>query len=152
MGATQYYFSGKAEWAKVYPENKDSYKGKTFYSLDLIVPDSEADRFRATGSQHKPKKESEGFSRLKLRRNEDNPVNDEWGGPPQVIIEDKDNPGNYIPFKELIGNGSEVTVKLTVYDSGDGKGTRMDVVRVDEWVEYGGTKVDTSGPDIGVPF
>lgn len=152
MAATQYFFSGIAEWAKVYPSNKDNFRGKTYYSIDLIVPDKEAERFVATGSGHKPKKEREGFSRLSLRRNEDNKV-EEWGGPPKVIIEDPDEPGTYKDFDKLIGNGSEVTVRVTVYDTAAfGKGTRLDVVRVDNWVEFGGTKVDTSGLDIGIPF
>lgn len=153
MAATQYYFSGIAEWAKVYPSNKDNFRGKTFYSIDLIVTDKEAERFIATGSGHKPKKDREGYSRLSLRRNEDNEANPEWGGPPKVIIEDPDNPGVYMDLDKLIGNGSEVTVRITVYDTANfGKGTRLDVVRVDNLVEFGGTKVDTTGLDIGVPF
>lgn len=154
MAATQYYFSGKAEWAKVFPSNMDNFRGKSFYAIDLIVTDEEAERFRATGSQHKPKKESEGYSRLSLRRNQDNEANPEWGGPPKVIIESPDNDGTYVDLTDkLIGNGSDVTVRITVYDTNAfGKGTRLDVVRVDKLVEFGGTKVDTSGPDIGVPF
>ena len=150
MAATSYYFSGEARWAKVYTHNKDEYKGKTFFSLDLVVDDETAERFIATGSQHKPRPDPEtGKKLLKLRRNEINEQNPEWGGPPKVIAE-KD--GTYVDFEELIGNGSQVTVRVTVYDSGQGKGTRLDVVRVDELVEFGGTKVDTSGLDIGVPF
>lgn len=150
MAAVQYYFSGEARWAKVYPHNKDEYKGKTFFSLDLVVDEDTAERFVRTGSQHKPRLDPEtGKKLLKLRRNEINEQNPEWGGPPKVISEVD---GKLVDFVELIGNGSEVTVRLTIYDSGQGKGTRLDVVRVDKLVEFGGTRVDTSGLDIGVPF
>jgi hypothetical protein len=159
MASTQYFFSGTAEWAKVFEHNKDNFRGKTYFSIDVIVSDKEAERFKATGTGITPKKDAEGVTRLPLRRNEDNPVNEEWGGPPKVIIENPSEPGSYIDFEDvygkgaLIGNGSEVTVKITVYDTkAFGKGTRLDVVRVDKLVEFGGTKVDTSGPDIGVPF
>lgn len=152
MAATKHYFSGIAEWAKVYPANKDSYRGKTFYAIDLIITEEDYQRFIKTGSRHEPKREKEGFWRLKLRRNEDNKV-EEYGGPPRVFTTDPNDANNYVAFDELIGNGSEVTVAVVVYDAGDfGTGTRLEAVRVDKLVSFGGTKVDTSGIDIGVPF
>ena len=150
MAATSYYFSGEARWAKVYPHNKDEYQGKTFFSMDLVVDEATKKRWEATGSKSRPRPDAEtGNWILKLRRNEVNEQNEEWGGPPKVIkVENDEN----VDMEELIGNGSEVTVRVTVYDSKSGKGTRLDVVRVDKLVEFGGTKVDTTGLDIGVPF
>ena len=151
MGATKYYMSGEAMWAKVYEQNKDNYKGKTFFSIDLKVSDEDYERFRATGSGHKPKKGDDGKWVISFRRNED-AAREEWGGPPTVITEAPDNPGKYIPFTELIGNGSEVTVSFVVYDAPQYgvRGTRLESVRVDRHVAFGGTKVDTAGIDI--PF
>ena len=149
MPATKHYITGTAEWAKVYEHNKDEYMGKTFFAIDLLISEEDAERFISTGSRHKPTRESEGVFRIKLRRNED-AAEEEWGGPPKVIQEDPDDDSHYIPFTELIGNGSVVTVAFTVYDSKFGKGTRLESVRVDKHVEFGGTRVDTTGID--VPF
>lgn len=150
MGATKYYMSGEAMWAKVYEHNKDNWKGKTFFSLELVVSDDDYERFLATKSAHKPKKGDDGKWHISFRRNED-AIREEWGGPPKVIIEDPENPGKFIDFTENIGNGSEVTVAFTVYSTAGGvNGTRLETVRVDRHVEFGGTKVDTTGID--VPF
>ena len=151
MGATKYFMSGEAMWAKVYPHNKDEYRGKTFFSIDLKVSDEDYERFMATGSAKKPKKGDDGKWIVSFRRNED-AAREEWGGPPEVIIEDPENDGKYIPFTENIGNGSEVTVSFVVYDAPQYgvKGTRLEGIRVDRHVPFGGTKVDTTGID--VPF
>ena len=151
MGATKFYMSGEARWAKVFDHNKDNFKGKTFFSIDLVISDEDYERFRETKSAHKPKKGDDGRWYIQLRRNED-AAREEWGGPPNVIIEDPENPGSYIPFTENIGNGSEVTVSFVVYDAPafGVRGTRLESVRVDRHVEFGGTKVDTTGID--VPF
>lgn len=156
MAASTHYFSGTLEWAKLYEHNKDTYGDKTFFVVDVLLNDEDTARLKATGSRLKPKKEGENLNRIRFRRNEDHPIED-FGGPPQVIIEDPENPGKYIPFDKLIGNGSKGTVKVSVYDSKMGKGTRLEVVRVDEWVEF---KTDdptknhweSVNPEIGVPF
>ena len=40
------------------------------------------------------------------------------------------------PFDGIIGNGSEATVKVAVYDTIKGKGHRWEAIRVDKLVEY----------------
>ena len=51
--------------------------------------------------------------------------------PPEVF--DKDNQ----PIDPTtVGNGSKATVKLSVYDTGYGKGSRLEAVRVDELLVF----------------
>lgn len=43
---------------------------------------------------------------------------------------------NNQPFDGIIGNGSEATVKVAVYDTKKGPGHRWEAIRVDKLVEY----------------
>lgn len=54
-------------------------------------------------------------------------------GPPKVI--DKDG----VPVTQLLGNGSEVVIKVVVYDSKKGKGHRLEAVQVHKLVVWEGS-------------
>ena len=132
MASQTLYLTGKANWAKVLPHNRD--KNEDFhgpgggYTLDLIVEKEELEKFKATGSRSSPKVTDEGIA-IKLKRKHSHHISD-FGGAPQVVDADgNDWDGT------LIGNGSDVEVAITVYDTKMGKGTRLEGVKVINLVE-----------------
>lgn len=128
--ATNYlYLNGIAHWAKVYPENVDEYKGVQQATVDLELPMEQVKALKAAGSALKPRITDDGKMVVKVRRKIEHRI-PELGGFPIVL----DAEG--APTNKLIGNGSKVTVKVSVYDAGDAKGTKLESIRVDELVEY----------------
>jgi len=132
---------GKAMWAKVFERNRDTEStnpninqklkemgGQT--SITLLMDQEELQKFQNTGSRKQTKVFEEGigvnFSRPWTHRIED------FGGAPQVVDEE----GNDWDDSVSIGNGSEVEVAISIYDTSLGKGTRLEGVRVIDLVEY----------------
>lgn len=132
MATKQHYFTGKAKWAKVYkPDEK--YNN---YAINLEMDAPSKKEFDATGIRVQPKKdESDGKTYYRFRRSEED-------GAPLVV----DNQGE--PFSKLIGNGSDVTVRVESYDSKKyGKGHRLMAVRINDWVEFDAEKREVKLPD-----
>lgn len=126
--ATKYvYLSGKTKWAKV---RKPDEKYNNFQVPLYLSPESMA-IYDTLGLSLSKRTDEDGtfvtFKRpvSKLIKNE--VVN---FGPPKVF-----NPDNS-EFDGLIGNGSEVMVKVAVYDTMKGRGHRLESVRVEKLVEY----------------
>jgi hypothetical protein len=61
-------------------------------------------------------------------------------GPPAVFDTNKQ------PINALLGNGSNVTVKVVVYDTIKGKGHRLEAIRVNNLIEFKPTPQDGSAP------
>jgi hypothetical protein len=140
MATKTYYFTGTAEWAKVYEpvEAYDKTKPKEF-CIDVLLDDKSFELFKQSGSQLRPKE-----NRVKFKCPSTALIKGE------VVhfapsVKDKDNED----FNDPIGNGSKVTVKVEVYDTRMGKGTRLAGVRVEELVEYEGGKYEG---DVDAPF
>ena len=139
--------TGIAQWAKVYPHNKD--KNEDFhgpggaYTIDVLLDKEELDKVTASGCRVKPRLTEEGIT-IKFKRKETHVGGiDALGGAPRVVDEE----GN--DFTNLIGNGSKVTVFASVYDTKMGKGTRLEAVQVLDLVEFE-TEEGTSG--VKLPF
>lgn len=143
MATKTWYFTGTCKWAKLHEPDPKYNK----FSIDLYLDAANMEKFRQSGAQ------------LKLRGTEDEPFIS-FGrpavslgkkgqliehGPPLVL----DHDGAPMSPKILVGNGSTVTVKVDVYDTQKGKGTRLEAVRVDKLVEYVKREVDE---DVDVPF
>jgi hypothetical protein len=64
-------------------------------------------------------------------------------GPPEVIDKNGD------PFKETIGNGSTVTIRVAMFDTAKGVGHRLEKVRVDKHVVF--ERAD-AGPEVLPPL
>ena len=141
--------TGIAQWAKVFPHSKD--KNEDFhgpggaYTLDLVVEQEELDKFVATGSRTKPRATDDGVV-VKFKRKHTHPSIEVFGGPPQVVDADANEWDG-----SLIGNGSEVEVAFTVYDTKMGKGTRLEGVRVINHVELPPLE-DAEGGQKKLPF
>lgn len=129
MAAKIYFFSGQAMWAKIYEYNRDEYLENEFTTIDVFLDKESIGRFKESGSRLTLRDNGSGEF-VKFRRMWVNELNSDWGGVPEVVDVD----GN--TMTDLIGNGSMVTVKVCIYDSRAGKGTRLEGVRVDELVEY----------------
>lgn len=146
---TMIYFTGLAKWAKVYTPD-DMYQK---YSIDLFLDDESWELFNESGLLLQPKEVAEDqgepfgtcirFSRPVSKEIKGALVN---FGPPPVL----DSEG--LPMTDNIGNGSKVTVKVSVYDTRKGMGHRLESIRVDDLVPYE-NNVDVVGADrIGLAF
>ena len=127
MATTYHYFTGKTKWAKV---RKPDPKYDNF-QVPLYLDDASKAEFAKTGLRLRFKSDEDGefvtFRRPVSKMFKDGET---VFGPPAV-----ENPDG-TEFEGLIGNGSTLTVKVSVYDSAMGKGHRLEAVRVDELVEY----------------
>lgn len=136
------YFQGIAKWAKVHKPDETYDR----FTIDLYMNDESWAAYKKCGLQLK-KRESEdgkyvtfGVARTRLVKEE-------------VVIssvEVLDSEGK--PFKGDIGNGSEVTVKVEIYNTTKGPAHRLKAVRVDKLVEYTKNKVSEDSIELETPF
>lgn len=153
MATKQITFTGKAEWCKPwdfqldteYVDNSDGPdpRGGNF-AMNLILDDDGVAQFKAMGVKAKLKEGPDGkLNKATFRRYERHPVLGELG--PVVVTGVDDG--------TLIGNGSDVTVGIDVYDFSfngrSSRGIRWVSVDVDNLVVY--VKAETSKPAVGVP-
>lgn len=129
MATKIFYFSGPCKWAKVY--QPDDYGGDLRYKVNLYLNKADLRTLADSGSKVKVKEDDDG-KYVTFSRKQSQEINGEVKelGPPLVIDAEKN------PFDAEIGNGSEVTVKVAIYDTRMGKGTRMEGIRVDKHVPY----------------
>lgn len=142
MASKTWYFSGTCKWAKVREPDKKYEK----YSIDLYMQPDQFAKYQESGAQLKVRTGDDGeyvtFSRPCRRIIKGELVE---MGPPDVLTGD----GGTLDEKTLVGNGSHVTLKVVVFDTVKGKGTRLEAVRVDELVAFSKPDVDE---DIDEPF
>jgi hypothetical protein len=133
MATKQYKLPGKVAWAKVF--TPDEYLGVKKYKLNFF-PDNE-EQFKNTGirtqakSNNKPDFNVPIGNYYTLSRPVSKEINNEVVefDAPKVY----DSEGGI--FNEgIIGNGSSVEVKFSVYDTKMGKGHRLEAIRVTELV------------------
>jgi len=133
MARKNYYFSGIAKWAKVQePQDNFDKTGKE-YSIDLYLNPESLALFQESELRIKLYEDEDG-KYVKFRRPETKIIKEEAVelGKPKVMLND----GTEID--DLVGNGSEVVCKVSVYDTRMGKGHQLEAVRVDNLVEYTG--------------
>jgi hypothetical protein len=126
--ATRYvYLNGKTKWAKV---RKPDEKYQNF-QVPLYMDKKNLEAFDSLGLQLTKKEDEEG-TYVTFRRPVSKLIKNELVnfGPPKVLNADNSE------FDGLIGNGSDVTIKVAVYDTLKGKGHRLESVRVEKLVEY----------------
>jgi hypothetical protein len=127
MATETYYISGLAKFPRL-TKPDEKYDN---YSIGVILDDKSRAQFKESGMQL-TEREYDGDKFVTFRRPNSKAIKDELVkfGAPKVM--DKD--GNTITA--LVGNGSEVTAKVIVYDSAKGKGHRLEAVRVDKLIEF----------------
>jgi len=128
MSSETLYLTGEVYWAKL---KKPDEKYNNF-TIDFYPNEVSADKIKGSGLQVQEKEGESGRFFYKFRRPVSKIIKNELVkfGPPSVL--DKENK----PFEGIVGNGSEVTIKLTVFDTIKGKGHRLEAVRVERLVEY----------------
>lgn len=140
--ATSYIFvPGFIKWAKGLAEADKEYNT---YNAQLVVTAEERDRLEAAGCQATFKKDDQGYV-FKIKSSTTRPIKDRVTGltkdveasPPDVFLVSPDSGKHVSLDPKTVGNGSEVLVKLELYDTRKGgKGTRLVAVRVDNYIEY----------------
>lgn len=127
------YFTGKAYWAKVdRAETHPQYYPDGQWSIQVALDESSLSVLEESGLRLQVREEEEGDI-VMFRRPCRKEIKDEWVefDKPELI----DAEGNNITSTN-IGNGSDVTVKVAVYDTRFGKGHRLEAVRVDNLIPY----------------
>ena len=135
MSSNYLKFSGKCKWPRL--QNPDEY-GK--YQITLYLDDEGWVRFDQSGIQSVPKEDDKG-RHVTFRRPTQSLIKGEtveWG-PPEVVG---------VPEGALLGNDSDVTIEVVVYDTIKGKGSRLNKVTVDKFVEFVPTPQETPDVDL----
>lgn len=149
QSTTKYYkIKGKAYWAKVSPPGDVEYG---HYNM-LFAPDDMDEWLKVTGLKLKERVSPDDTPAVSLRRpfskdfKKDGKVETVDFGPVPLFNAD-DSP--IINERPHIGNGSKVTVKVSVYQTKKGPGHRLEAVRIDDLVEF--VPVSQGNP-IDLPF
>ncbi len=130
MSTSTIYVTGIAKWARVFGHQMDTKFGEKFH-ITVYPDEAGVITLKQSGSRASAKTDEDGtFYKFSRDNKKEFKGQLEVLGPPKVL-----DPNNET-FTQPIGNGSKVTVKLSVYDSSKGKGTRLEAVRVDEHVPY----------------
>ena len=148
MASKEYTFKGTAQWAKVFEEIRDMTEWnddtKAFdkpsstdgvYSIEVTLDAEAYKALKRTGSlAAKHSKENEAgedvvrFKRPHKKVGKGGKVLTFASGAPKVV-DATGSPWNFVEDGE-IGNGSEVEVTVTVYETSFSPGTRLDKVKV----------------------
>lgn len=147
MATNTFYFSGEAEWAKVVTPDLDYDKTKSSWKLNLIFDEKSLDVFEKSGLALKLKKKEDGRYYTTFRRPTKSIIKGEIVEHSAPILLKADNTPR---ASEPVNNGSDVTIKVIVYDSMKGKGHRLEAVRVDTEATASGS-APVAADDI-VPF
>lgn len=137
---------GKSRYSRlIHPDEMSNAWQITLYptpeSLEIIRS------LQAEGIKNKMRKDDDGyhmrFSRPTSKKYRDKSGLERTFGlePPEVVIRDETDPLGYKPFRDFIGDGSDVTLKLEVYghrtpSGGTAKAARLLGVMVDTLVPY----------------
>jgi hypothetical protein len=143
MATRKVKLTGIAEWAKVFPQNRDM-KGYEGAYEDYNMEALKASRSIKRGS---PDPEGRG-TKVKFVRKFDTGRDWDSGAP---VVKKSDDSNWDFDIDGPIGNGSTVEVLLSVYDTRMKNivGTRLDMVKVVDHVEYvGNTATETTSPPI----
>lgn len=145
MASSDNYFRGVAYWAKV--QNPDPKFGN--YTLDLYLDADSMALLKKTGLQLKIR-ESEHGTYVKFKRTPKKIIRGNLidMGKPHIYIEQD---GERVPFSGNIGNGSDVLVKVRIYDTPKGPGHELEGIVIESLVPYEGGEVNLPSDDV-LPF
>ena len=142
MATRKVILTGIAEWAKVFEDNRDLKGFEGAYeefdgacTIDMILDKENMDRLSASRSMKKGSADAEGRgTRVRFVRKFN--TGRDWDSGSPVVLKSDGNKWD-MDVDGLIGNGSTVTVTLSVYDTSRKSivGTRLDRVKVLEHVK-----------------
>ena len=144
---------GIAYYPKVFENNRDlkGYQdalvdvgGQTTIDIDLDDRHMELLKRSGTMSRGNTSPENPGLTRVKFKRK----WQEQYGGGEPKVVHADDTPWN-VTTDRFIGNGSEVEVTISVYDTKRKGivGTRLDKVKVLTHVPYEGSSVEVMSVD-----
>lgn len=147
MATKEVTLTGVSKWSHKLFQPESYNQGPARYSTRLYLDAANKAIFQSLRLKNKIKEDEDG-EYVTLRRDHD-PKEFKGkviykGGPPKIY----DAEGNRWPEDTMIGNGSVLSVKLSVYNTKMGPASRVEKVRVDELVEYNKPDVDEDA----VPF
>ena len=148
MATEIFYFTGVAKWCKV--DKPDPDYGR--YSVCLYMDDESWKLYKESGLELKLREDEQDgeyiqFSRKAERKQKDGTMKDV--GPPNLLKADGST--HSLTSDGLIGNGSDVTLKVQTYDTNMGsKGHSILAVRVNKHVVYNPPKVHSPEGDVGL--
>ena len=132
-----YYFTGPCKWAKVY--QPDDYKGDKKWKVNFYLNKETKKLLKESGVQLKIRDDDDGefvvFSRPVERQYQDEVKEFK---PPKIFNKELEE------IEDLIGNGSVITAKISVFDTAKGTGHRLEAIRVDSLVKYEENQTDES--------
>ena len=155
MATRKVKLTGIAEWAKVFPQNRDMEGFDGAYrecngacTIDLILDDENLATLKASRSMKRGVPDQMGRgTKVKLVRKFDTGRDWDSGAP---IVKKSDGTDWDYDLDGTIGNGSTVEVLLSVYDTRMKSivGTRLDKVTVIDHVEYISPQDDDSSSPV----
>lgn len=132
MATEHILLHGTCKWAKLRVPD-DKYQK---FSIDVFLDEESWGVFDASGLLLEPKEDDEGNRFVRFSRKVEKMIKGDIVklGPPKVVDDENE------PWDDgiNIGNDSEVTVRVSVYDTQRGKGHTLEAVRVDNLVVYEG--------------
>ena len=136
------YFEGPCAWAQL--QKTDKFGN---YSIQLYLDPDNLALYTKQGLAAEVKEDERGkfvrFKRVPVRVKNGKPI--EFGAP-RVFNRDGQ------PITELIGNGSKVICKVTIYDTPKGRSSTLEAVQVSELIPYGGPVESAVSGDDFKPF
>ena len=138
------YMQGKSYWARVHKPDEKYNR----YTLDFYPDEASWKAYKSSGLQLKERESEHGtYVKLVVPAARMTKKGDVIKATVEVLDEDNQ------PTTENIGNGSEVTVKIEVFDTEKGPGHRLLAVRADKLVEYNDpNKVSEASVVVDTPF
>lgn len=135
MAVKTIYITGECKWAKL-TGSEDKFKR---WSISVFPDEASWTVYHNCGLELKERDDEEDGKFLQLARPYSKIIKGELVDfePPEIIG----------AKAEELGNGSNVTCKVVVYDTMKGKGHRLEAVRVNTLVKYTKPEVDTSNED-----
>jgi len=143
MATRKVKLTGTAEWAKVFPQNRDLLGFDGAYqdcdgacTIDVFLDDENMAKLTATGSMKRGTNDPEGRGK-KVRLVRKYNTGRDWDSGAPIVTKSDGTDWDY-DTDGTIGNGSTVEVLLSVYDTRMKSivGTRLDKVTVLDHVEY----------------
>lgn len=159
MASKFYFFDGTVKWAKLNEKNATIFNGPTatdidkekgpFCSVDFFFKNKvDLVAFRKLGVKSKIKLDEEtGEDYVSFRRYLEHKTYPEFGGVPKVFLKTDDE--KPVPYSGLIGNGSEATIKVCIYEHSYGVGCRLEGLLINKLVEF--EQEEAKGPDSNLP-
>lgn len=150
-----HYWKGSIEWAKVY--EPDTFSGSSRWMINFYPDDLE--EFRESGCQAVEKEDPNGDIYVRLRRDTQKLMGSSLVKftPPRLTgevdvkyvnkltgepvynwnaMEEPDLEYEQVGDRVTLGNGTKATIRVAIFDTQRGKGTRLEGLEITELVKY----------------